>query len=135
MSIDDEPPKPTGNVGATNIAGSLIPWRDDNPVLMRSFGSDSEYLPLFDSEDLLKAFMTRSGIPYSSIKEIDDPALFMKEIPPEILIAVNPRYTEEGRVRWFQLARTAEDLNVFGKLEELSKLTQEFGGYDKEFKN
>lgn len=101
--------KPAEEVTLTDC---LIPYMFEQPVLLSLPGSDSFYLPVFTDVDALRTVMRRAAIGFVAIKKIDDGLEFMASLRGhhDILVAMDPWFTEEGRVRFLQIdPNRAED--------------------------
>ena len=103
---DARAPRPTGApVRAVELTGKLFPWSQEQPVLLQMPGSSALYLPCFSSAKGLREVLGRSRVGFGSIKQIDDGREFLSSIPGAIVVIVDPRYTEQGRVRFTQVLR------------------------------
>jgi len=104
-------PVPDGTMIYAPLTGMLIPWATRAPVLIHLLGSEAFYLPVFSTEEQLHSFMQMTTYVYDSIKMVENGVEFLESIPlrsPEgldLIVIQNPRVTEEGRVRFFQIAR------------------------------
>ena len=101
------PPKQVGPVKDLVLTGMLMPWKNGQPsfVHMQGVGSTVFYLPLFDTEETLRAVLARADVSFDSIKHVDDGTDFLDSIPPEIIVILNLRFTDEGRIRFHQVQR------------------------------
>lgn len=100
-----EGPKPTGRQSEIDLTGSLMPWKNGQPVLLSVPGSTSFYLPLFSRGEQLESIMSRANTSYESIKQVSDGRDFLSSIPNDIKVMVNPYFTPEGRLRWTEVLR------------------------------
>lgn len=102
-----EAPKSTGKPPQEIVlTGCLIPWGRGQPVLAHIMGLPSVFhLMVFSEEEKLKSFMSQAGIPFESVKQIDDGTEFLSSIPDDIVIIQNPRFTSEGKIRYLQVFR------------------------------
>lgn len=99
-------PKPTGARAEVHLWGKLIPWGvDGQPVLLWMPDGGAFYVPLFSERRQLHSFMVRVGASYASVKEITDPREFLRSIPTTIVLAIDPKFTPEGKARWLEVQR------------------------------
>jgi hypothetical protein len=101
-------PRHTGKYTSLCLTSYLVPWNDVGPVLVRVLGSPHLYVACFRALDPLAAFMQRAGIAYASVKQIDDGDAFVESLPrklgdDQLRIVVDPYFTDEGQVRYFEL--------------------------------
>ncbi len=102
---DPAPPKATGRVEDVHLTGMLIPWQNEQPVFMSVAASSQLYLPVFSDRDELERVMRQAKADWQSVKEITDESEFLREIPNDITIMVNPRFMPDGKVRWMEVRR------------------------------
>jgi hypothetical protein len=94
-----------------DIVGHVIPWRDDQPVMMMLTGTTDWFLPVFASVEKLRELMAATKTEYDSFKQVDDQPEFLKSIPPETLtgerirIMVDPYITRHGTTRFREIIR------------------------------
>lgn len=102
-----DPPKQVGPVKELVLTGMLMPWANGQPVLLNMMGVGAMvlYLPLFDDPDQLRSVLERAGVGFESIKQVEDGPEFLDSVPRDIIIVVNLRFTEEGRIRYHQVQR------------------------------
>jgi hypothetical protein len=74
----------------------LLPGAGDTELLA---------IPLFTTLAKLQAAALAVGSPYDSVKYIADQREFLQEIPPVILVVVDPWITTEGNTRYMQVYR------------------------------
>lgn len=100
-------PKQVGPEKELTLTGMLMPWKDGQPALLHMLGTEASvyYLPLFEDPDQLRAVLARADVPFESIKQVEDGGEFLDSVPPDIVVVVNPRFTDEGKVRFFQVQR------------------------------
>jgi hypothetical protein len=100
-------PRPVGKVSVLQVAGKIMAWKDGQPVLVQVIGApeDRWYLPLFDDLEPFVVFLGHSGKEWDGFKQVDDPDDFLGSLPPEIVVMVNPWFTEEGHIRWHEVQR------------------------------
>jgi hypothetical protein len=110
-------PFPTGRttiVGPSDLTGYIFGWDDLGPVFIRMIGSEAYYLACFSSFSLLHAFHSRTRVPYSSIKKIDEGTSFLESVPltfqaQPLRVILDPYVTPEGRIRFLELRRDGAD--------------------------
>jgi hypothetical protein len=102
-----EPPKQVGPERDVTLTGMLFPWRDDQPVLVHltGDGTGTFCLPLFRDEDRLRAVLGAFGVPFASIKMVEDGPEFLESLPRDIAVIADLRITDEGRLRYLQIRR------------------------------
>lgn len=101
-----EPPKPTGTVlDDIDLTGKLLAFEDGQPVMVTVIGGteNSFYLPLFDDLEAFATFLGHSSRTWDGFSKVEDPAEFLASLPPNVIVMVNPWFTEEGRVRWYEV--------------------------------
>jgi hypothetical protein len=100
-----------------NLTGKLFPFNDNRPVLLSIPGSDFSYLPCFSNAENLRVIMVHINRISFSIKQIIDGIEFFQGISlnPIIKVMVDPYFTEEGTIRFFQI----EILSDFDKTRVL----------------
>ena len=110
--MEEFAPRPTGKPPeGIVLTGKLIPWLEsDQPALVQMPACQDYFLPVFSTEDALRSVMGQAGIPFFKIKQIDDGREFLEELPywysgARLRIAVDLRFTEEGRVRFVEVFR------------------------------
>lgn len=105
MEDDQERPRPTGKPAQpVTITGTCFPWSGEQPVLLTMPGSSLLYLPLFDDPQALETIMGHYGVPYASVKRVDDAQDFLDSVvQPGLAVILNPRLTETGRLRFMQV--------------------------------
>ena len=91
---------------SVTVTGKLFPWDKDHPVTFFPVGSPLPHMMLFDTEAMLHVFMRTvcEGDEYT-IKLIENGPEFLASVPGSIVVAVNPWFTDEGKVRYTQLQR------------------------------
>lgn len=87
-------PVPGATPREISISGYLFPWRDGGPVLVELDGCNDWFLPVFSTENALKATMATLSVAYESIKVIDDGKEFLdgirqSRLPKRLRIAAN----------------------------------------------
>lgn len=102
-------PKPTGKlIEFIALTGMLLPWRQEQPVYLKLGGSDYYYLPVFGEEWLLRETMEKARTSFEKIKQINSSPEFLTSFPvhiqKQVRIAVNLRFTPEGKTRWIEVA-------------------------------
>jgi len=103
------PPSFTGKrEEQVSLTDKVFAWRDLSPVLLRMPGSHLFYLPCFSSAEGLRGFFGQIGIGFDVIKKIEDGMEFMSslDVHPHVTVILDPRITEEGRVRFIQIQPT-----------------------------
>jgi len=106
-----EGPKPTGKPsGEVVLTGMLFPWDGRQPVLLSMPGSLLFYLPLFSTEEKLRETMKQAGVPFRSIKHVDDGAVFLASVYGDnpgaletLAVILDPYFLPSGRVRFTQV--------------------------------
>ena len=79
--MTDVAPKRTGKAEeSVTLTGKLMPWDGFQPVLLAMPASDYRYLPLFDTEEALRALMERLGIVFDRIKQVEEGAEFLSAL-------------------------------------------------------
>lgn len=108
--MEDFDPRPTGKPPEEiTLVGKMIPAEEDyRSVLLRMKGRDDYFLPLFSSEEELRAFMTKAATPFVKIEVIYNSAEFLVSIPrshrgARVRVIVDPKFTLEGRIRFLEL--------------------------------
>jgi hypothetical protein len=97
-------PTRIGPLKEVTLTGQIFAWKDGQPVFLQMPGSPSRYLPCFKTEKDLRALYARLGLPFTSIKLIEDGPEFLTSFYGTDVIAIcDVRYTEEGRVRFVQV--------------------------------
>lgn len=81
----------------------LMPWAKGQPVLLRVPASEQWYLPLFTSKTGLERMLKRVSVEWESVKQVEDGHEFFHSIAPEVTVMVEPYFTDEGKVRWFEV--------------------------------
>jgi hypothetical protein len=97
-------PKPTGKISAVTVTGSLMPWKEGQPVFMMVQGSPHTYLPLFSTEEELRQVMGDLGVTDYSMKMVENLEEFLASVPPEIPVIFNPHRVGD-KTRWTELQR------------------------------
>jgi hypothetical protein len=95
-----------------NVSGTLLPYHNGEPVLLRFFGAGYLYLPLFSTEERLREIMARIGAPFDQIKQVNDGPDFMESLPArlderQLQVIMDPHFLENGRIRFLQIPRPA----------------------------
>lgn len=109
MANDTDPPRALGTPAKpVSLMGNLIPWRDEQPVLLSMPGSSYFYIACFSTPEKLHEFMRQAGICYEKIKQVEDGAEFMKSLcedrdQDDVKIIVDPYFLPNGRVRFMQV--------------------------------
>ncbi len=105
MDTDPDSPRPTGKpTESVTLTGTCMPWKDDHPVFLTMPGSPWLYLPLFENAAALEAVLGHYGVTYASVKRVDDEREFIESITdPGVVVILNPRLTETGRLRFLQV--------------------------------
>lgn len=90
-----------------DLTGRVFAWKNDEPVFLRMPQSDKLYLAVFSSARKLKKFHSIAHAPFKSIKQIENGPEFLTSFVdhPQIVVIVDPYVTEQGRVRFLQVAR------------------------------
>ena len=102
------PPQRTNRPPETvTLTGLLFPWRNGQPVLLNVFGSPSLHLFCFKEKSNLLDICARAGASFDTVKQIDDGPEFLSSVPDEIVIALNPHFTPEGKIRYTQVQRSS----------------------------
>lgn len=98
-------PKRTGKPPEeVTLTGKVLPWAQGQPVLLEMPFSIWRYLPLFESPDALKSFMSEAGIEWESIKQVDADHDFLSSFQgTDVKVILNPWYTEQRRVRFHEV--------------------------------
>lgn len=98
------PPKRIGGIQSASIKGLLMPWKDDQPVLITFMGSSAAYLPLFSTpQELVSGLLNVAE--WTSIKKIDDGLEFISSVPVEINVIMNLHLLPDGTRRFSQIER------------------------------
>jgi len=89
------------------LTGGLIPWHDDQPVLLRMPLSDLDYFPVFSSKELLEDTLGKAGIPFTSIKQVENGPEFLTTFTEEhrrtMKLIFDPFFMSTGRIRFTQV--------------------------------
>jgi hypothetical protein len=98
-------PAPTGGSCEVDLTGHLVAWGREQPILLRMLGSKLWYLAAFSTESQLRELYARVGVKVERIKQIDDGPQFMSSFEghDELVVIVDPYFTDEGRIRWLQV--------------------------------
>jgi len=100
----DFTPQLTGRVARQlDPEGMLYMWKKDEPVLSTMVGQYERCVALFTSKKKLEEAARVFDIPYETIKQVDSPEFVPDLWLRGIRLIVNPRKTEHGRVRYFEL--------------------------------
>lgn len=110
MADTIDSPRPTGrpHVDVT-LTGGVFPWDGMQPVLLSMPGSELYYLPVFSTEDKLRDLMATAGVPFVSIKRVDDGGQFLASVYENqgaletIRVILDPHYLPNGRCRFTQI--------------------------------
>jgi hypothetical protein len=102
-----------GPVHTFSITGYVMPWSNTNnmPIILAMTDDHRDFLPVFSSVDKLNAILNALQIQFDKIKKIDDDGEFLSSIPRQItpgidlLIIVDPYYTDRGTVRFKRILR------------------------------
>lgn len=90
----------------SDLTGRLLALDEgDEPVLLRRPGSALVYLPCFASPAELGATLAHLGLALCKIKQIDSGREFLRAIPKDVVVLVDPERTAEGRMRFVQVKR------------------------------
>lgn len=117
-------PRPTGKeLEDVTLTGKLFPWGfDDQPVLISLFACGDFFLPLFSTEEKLRA--TCKDIKFARIKRVDDGPTFLASLPyfitdratilgweskPLLRVIIDPWFTEQGHVRFIEVQRGMDE--------------------------
>lgn len=98
-----KPPRRTGKVADIELTGMLMPWAEGGPVVLVVPASDGQYLPLFSSMAELERVLERADAEWETVKMVTDGADFFQGLPPGFIVMVDPYFTDEGKVRWFEV--------------------------------
>ncbi len=100
-------PRSTGKAPEEIIlTGKLVPFMaDEQPLFLNMPLSPHDYIACFATENALRSFMARAKVAFDKIKHIDDGTEFLVSIPHEVVVIVDPWWTEQGTVRFHQLFR------------------------------
>jgi hypothetical protein len=100
-----DPPRRTEKPAqALDLAGMLLLWRGEQPVLIGIAGAGFA-VPLFTTKEKLEEAAKLYELPFDRIKTVDDQDEFLVSIPPEVLVVVDPWTTPQGTVRYLQVLR------------------------------
>lgn len=98
------PPQRTGKPAeSVSLTGLLFAWSGQDPILVNLPGTESLYLPCFSDEGNLRAMHEAAQVRFDRIKRIDNGAEFLRSIPSDITVIVDPYLTPEGRLRFMQV--------------------------------
>lgn len=111
MAMDDAGPKRTDKPETTvDLTDKLLPWREGQPVMLAMPGTDLMYLPLFSTEGQLRSLLERAGVPFESIKRVEDGWTFLHSFYVDnpwarksIAVILDPYFLDNGRVRFVQV--------------------------------
>ena len=102
-----EGPKPTGNKQVVDLAGMLIPWKNDQPTLVRVPGSTDFFIPIFKQQESLVATMLQGQIAHDKIKQIEQDSLeFLESVmqgPIRVKLMINPYFLANGKIRYTEI--------------------------------
>lgn len=88
------------------MTAKLIPWDGNQPVWLTMPGSPILYLPVFSTEYQLRETMSKAGVFFQSIKQIEDGPEFLQSVvdaKEQIAVIVDPYFLPNGRVRFTQI--------------------------------
>lgn len=111
-------PRPTGaSVREVTLTGKLLPWGDDDQVvLIHMSACDDYFLPVFSTRDKLEATLGRAGVRFVKIKHVDDGAVFLASLPylygdgkRALRIILDPTFGRDGTVRFTEIQRSQGD--------------------------
>jgi|SRR5208282_552853 len=105
MSSTPAPTRTGKPLEELTLDDALIPWKNEQPVLLNMPGSPHEYLALFSSEEKLRELTARAKVEFDSIKQVQEQHEFLESIPQEVVVILDPWYTPEGKVRFKQVMR------------------------------
>lgn len=105
------PPRPVSDTARDIcITNHVFAWHDDLPGLVIVPGSPDLFLPVFSTAGKLTAWLTRTNVPFESIKQIDDQYEFLDSLPyyvndVRLRIIVDPYVTDQGTMRYTEIIR------------------------------
>jgi len=110
-------PKWNGKSKTVKLAGTLLPWLGVQPQLVQVDDCDDFFLPLFSTEEKLRAFMVlldhrmnRAATRYT-IKEVTDGKDFVDSIfEGGVRVMLDPILLDNNRTRWTEIVRQGEEL-------------------------
>jgi hypothetical protein len=99
-----DPPRPTGRPPREyGIYGLLLLWREEQPVLVQIVNGPLA-LALFTSDAALKTAAAAFHLTYDRIKAVDDPDEFIRSLPPDVTVILDPHVSVRGTVVYRQAA-------------------------------
>ena len=98
-------PKPTGRPEVlVSLTGGFIPYKEGRPLLLNVHGSESEFIPVFETAERLVSFLTSMDIHFDGVGEIKDTKSFLEDTKNLGLhVLFNPWKTIDGTIRYMHV--------------------------------
>ncbi len=105
-------PRPTsaGTIEIPTLDGMLVPWRAEGAVLLHMPACPDYFMTLFSTESCMREVLTKVGITFTSIKQVDDGDVFLDGLPllhkaRRLRLILDPRFVGTGRLRFTEIQR------------------------------
>ena len=93
-------------IKSAELQGKFLAIHDGQPVMVKvASTTDGFYMPVFDELEPFAAFLGHSNREWDGFQLIVIPDSFLSSIPAHVVVMVNPRFTDEGKVLWDDVAR------------------------------
>lgn len=102
------PLKPTGAVGEYELCGAYLPIHRDHLVMGYFYEYGASYALIFSSQAKLEDGLGRAGLPWDSVRVIDDPDEFLASFREQgggraIQLAMDLCVMPDGKVRFHEI--------------------------------
>lgn len=101
--------EPTGGAKTVDLDETYVAFIDGTPVVLQIENEDQDlFFPVFSSLEALEEGLATAGVPYDSIKQLENGREFFLSLPATIeghrvRVIIDVYQTPEGKSRWYEI--------------------------------